>query len=96
MPSPAFVFGFLIATLYASSFHVISGGDVRRLALFFLASWIGFALGHITGDLLDVELLDIGPLNMLNATVGAFVALVVARILTRTPQVRKERDFYGE
>lgn len=85
MPSPAFVLGFLIATLYGAGFHVISGGDVRRLALFFLASWIGFALGHITGDLLEIELLDVGPLNMLNATVGAVVALIAARILTRQP-----------
>ncbi len=86
MPAPSVIFGFVIATLFASTFHVLSGGDARRLALFFLASWMGFALGHITGDLLNVELLDIGPLNMLNATVGAYVALIVALILTRKRQ----------
>ncbi len=85
MPGPSFVFGFVLATFYGSAFHFVVGGDVRRLALFFLASWIGFALGHISGDLLGVEFLDIGPLNMLNATVGAFVALIVAAILTRFP-----------
>jgi hypothetical protein len=83
MPAPAFVFGFILATFYGSTFHFISGGDARRLALFLLASWIGFALGHITGDLLGVEFLDIGSLNMLNATLGSGIALVVARILTR-------------
>ena len=83
MPAPTIVFGFVVATLYGAIFHFISNGDVRRLALFFLASWIGFALGHITGDLLDVDLLDIGALNMLNATLGAVIALVLARILTR-------------
>ena len=86
MPGPSIVFGFLLATLYSSTFHFISGGDTRRLALFFLASWIGFALGHITGDLLGVDFLDIGPLNILNATIGSLVALIVARILTRPQQ----------
>ncbi|NDJ86870.1 MAG: hypothetical protein GYB66_13385 [Chloroflexi bacterium] len=88
MPGPSVVFGFLLATFYGSTFHFVSGGDVRRLALFFLASWIGFALGHITGDLLAVELLDIGPLNALNASLGSFVALIVARMLTRPEQSR--------
>lgn len=82
MPGPSIMFGFVIATLYGTVFHFIMGGDARRLAVFLLASWIGFALGHITGDLLNVDLLDIGSLNMLNATFGAFVALIVARLLT--------------
>ncbi|MBZ0315802.1 MAG: hypothetical protein DPW16_01440 [Chloroflexi bacterium] len=82
MPGPSIVFGFIIATLYGSIFHFITGGDARRLAVFLLASWIGFALGHITGDLLNINFLDIGSLNMLNATLGSVVALVVARFLT--------------
>lgn len=83
MPSPSFVFSVIVATLYGAAFHVVSGGDARRLALFLLASWLGFALGHSAGELLGVTLLDIGPLHMLSATVGAWLALVVARLLTR-------------
>lgn len=83
MVSPSFVLGFVLATLYGSLFHFISGGDAARLALFFLASWLGFSLGHITGDILEIEFLDMGPLNALNATIGAGIALLVARILTR-------------
>lgn len=83
MPSPSFVFSVIVATLYGTAFHVVSGGDARRLALFLLASWLGFALGHSAGELLGVTLLDIGPLHMLSATVGAWLALVVARVLTR-------------
>lgn len=82
MPGPSIVFGFVIANFYGSVFHFLVGGDARRLAVFLLASWLGFALGHITGDLLNVNFLDIGSLNMLNATFGALVALVVARFLT--------------
>jgi hypothetical protein len=79
------VFSFILATLYGAAFHLVSGGDARRLALFLLAAWLGFALGHGFGDVVRVTLLDIGPLHMLPATVGAWLALVVARILTRQP-----------
>lgn len=83
MPSPSFVFGFMLATFYGSTFHFMSGGDARRLALFLCVSWIGFALGHISGDLLGIEIFDIGPLNMLNASLGSGIALLAAQILTR-------------
>jgi hypothetical protein len=83
MPGPAIAFGFVLATLYGALFHVLSGGDARRLALFLLASWVGFALGHITGDLLDVEFLDMGTINMLNALAGSLGALFLVQIFTR-------------
>jgi hypothetical protein len=85
MPEPSFVFSFILATLYGAAFHLVSGGDARRLALFLLAAWLGFVLGQLFGDSIGVTLLDIGPLHMLPATVSAWLALVVARILTRQP-----------
>jgi hypothetical protein len=85
MPSPSVVFSFILATLYGAAFHLVSGGDARRLALFLLAAWLGFALGHAFGDMFGVTLLDIGSLHMLPATMGAWLALVVARVLTRQP-----------
>jgi hypothetical protein len=88
MPSPSLVFSFVLATLYGAAFHLVSGGDARRLALFLLAAWLGFALGHSFGDVFGVTLMDIGPLHMLPATMGAWLALVVARVLTRQPARR--------
>lgn len=85
MPNPIIVFSFILATLYGSAFHVVSGGDARRLALFLLAGWLGFGLGHLFGELLDITLLDIGILHMLPATAGAWLALALARLLTRHP-----------
>ena len=85
MPGPSVVFSFILATLYGAAFHLVSGGDARRLALFLLAAWLGFALGHAFGDMFGVTLLDIGPLHMLPATMGAWLALVVSRVLTRQP-----------
>jgi hypothetical protein len=91
MPSPSVVFSFIVATLYGAAFHLVSGGDARRLALFLLAAWLGFSLGHLFGDALNITLLDVGQLHMLAATLGAWLALVVARILTRQPAHRSRR-----
>ena len=91
MPGPSVVFSFILATLYGAAFHLVSGGDARRLALFLLAAWLGFGLGHVFGETFNVTLMDIGPLHMLTATMGAWLALVVARILTRQPPKSSRR-----
>lgn len=88
MLSPSMIFSFILATLYGAAFHLVSGGDARRLALFLLSAWLGFGLGHAVGDVVGITLLDIGPLHMLPATIGAWTALVVARVLTRQPRRR--------
>ena len=82
MPSPSVVFGFILATLYGAVFHFVLGGDARRLAFFLLAGWLGFTLGHIFGLIFGVNVLNIGPLRTLSATLGAWLALLVARLLT--------------
>src|SRR5438105_10658761 len=82
MPSPSVVFGFILATLYGAAFHVLLGGDARRLALFLLAGWLGFTLGHVFGVIFGFDVLDIGPLRTFSATLGAWLALLAARFLT--------------
>jgi hypothetical protein len=52
LPTPTITLGFIIATLLGALFHFILGGDVRRLALFLLSSWVGFGIGHLVGVLL--------------------------------------------
>lgn len=85
MPSPYIIFGFILATLYGAVFHLILGGDARRLALFLLAGWLGFTLGHIFGVLFDINVINIGSLKMFPATLSSWVALLLARFLT-TPR----------
>lgn len=85
--SPAFVFGLLLATFYGALAHLILGGRGRRLILFLVASWLGFALGEGLGDVLGITILSIGPTNVLTATFGSLIALLAAGILTgRTRQ----------
>ncbi len=82
MPSPTLAFAFILATLYGAAFHLIFGGDVRRMAVFLLASWIGFALGHIIGVMFAIDIFNIGALRIVSATLGALVALVATGFLT--------------
>ena len=91
IPSPSVTFGFILATLYGAAFHLLLGGDARRLALFLLSSWLGFTLGHIFGVIFAVDVLSIGPLHTFSATLGALLALFAARFLTVTwPEPREE------
>jgi hypothetical protein len=82
MPDPVFVFAFIVATLIGAVFHLVVGGAARRLALFLLSAWLGFALGHSLGVSLDIQLLMIGEVRMFSAAVGAMFALFVAFVVT--------------
>ncbi len=82
MFSPIVTLGFILATLFGAAFHLLVGGDTRRLALFLLSSWIGFGLGHILGVLLEINLFNIGSLRMAAASIGAALALIIAHLLS--------------
>ena len=73
-----FVLGFFIATAYGAGFHLLMGGAARRLLLYVGASWLGFALGHLVGDVLDIGLLKLGALHLFSASLGAWIALIVS------------------
>ncbi|MFQ3536052.1 MAG: hypothetical protein SNJ58_09245 [Aggregatilineales bacterium] len=90
MPSPPIVFGFLLATLYGALFHLIFGGSARQLALYLLASWLGFAVGQAFGAIFEVNALRIGILNTLTATLGAWLAMLIARFLSSREAKRQE------
>lgn len=89
MPGPGLVFAFVMATLYGALFHFILGGDARRLALFLLAGWLGFVIGHFAGFVLGIELFSLGAVRLIPATIGAFVALFAVRALTTGQRRRR-------
>ncbi|MCA9911232.1 MAG: hypothetical protein KC519_21415 [Anaerolineae bacterium] len=82
VPSPAFTFGFILATLLGAVFHLIFGGDIRRLALYLISAWVGFALGHFAGVAFGINSFNVGTLRAVPAFTGALVALVVAYSLS--------------
>ena len=82
MTGPTFVFAFVVATLMGALFHFIVGGKARRLALFLLAGWIGFALGHVAGQTLNIAVYPVGGLHPVSAGIGALFTLIAALIFT--------------
>jgi uncharacterized membrane protein YjjP (DUF1212 family) len=93
VPGPSITLGFILATLFGAVFHLIFGGDARRLALFLLAGWIGFGLGHMLGVIFSINILNIGTLRMVAASIGALTALAVAYVLTSNrPGKRVSRE----
>jgi hypothetical protein len=79
---PTTIFGFILATLFGAGFHLLVGGDARRLALFLLAGWVGFGLGHLLGVMFSINLFNIGTLHITTAAFGAILALLSAYALT--------------
>jgi hypothetical protein len=77
----ALLFGFAVSTIFGASFHLWQGGGARRLALYLLAGWLGFALGHFVGGAIGLAVLKVGPLYMFSAVIGSAVALAAARVL---------------
>ena len=76
------VLGFLLSTIYGAIFHLIIGGPPRKLLLYVLASWVGFAVGHFLGDLLGIEWLKLGVIHLLAASVGSWLALILSWFLS--------------
>lgn len=85
MPNPVFIFAFVIATMYGLGFHVVLGGNARRMVLFIVTSWVGFLLGQYVGGYLDIALLRIGVVHLLPASLAAVGLLTFAHVLTAEP-----------
>ena len=89
MPSPIFVFGFIVATLFGAGFHLFLGGNIHRLAVFLVAGWIGFGAGHLAGVFLAVNIMNIGTLRFLPASFGAFMVLFFVQAVTSPRRTRR-------
>ena len=72
------ILGFLLATAYGAGFHFLVGGPARRIILYLVAAWIGFAIGHFVGDLINLNWLRLGALQLFSASVGAWVGLILS------------------
>ena len=84
LPAPTLTFGFILATIFGAAFHLVFGGDVRRLATFLLVGWVGFFFGHLLGVNLGISVFNVGSLRIVGATVGAFSVLFLAHFMTKS------------
>jgi hypothetical protein len=89
MTLPAFIFGFLLSTLYGVLFHLWRGGNLWRLILYIILSWFGFWFGNALGGQLNITIFDIGPLHVGIATFSSIVFLSLGYWLSLV-EVRKK------
>lgn len=89
LPNPTLTFGFILSTLFGAGFHLIFGGGGRRLALFLMTSWLGFAFGHLAGVLFEINIFNIGVTRFFPAAVSATIALSIAQLLTEASPARR-------
>jgi hypothetical protein len=78
------ILGFFLATAYGAGFHLLFGGPARRVILYVISAWLGFALGQVLGDLLNIDILKLGAVHLFSASLGAWIALIASRILARS------------
>jgi hypothetical protein len=76
------ILGFLLATAYGAGFHFIIGGRPRKLLLYLSAAWLGFLIGHFIGDLLGTDILSLGAVNLISASIGSWLALISSWFLS--------------
>jgi hypothetical protein len=81
LQAPALVLSLLLASVYAAVFHLWQGRSLRDLAAFWLAAVFGFGAGQLVGSALDLLPWTLGQVRIVEATVGAFLFLVIARWL---------------
>lgn len=90
--TPTALLAIILSTLYGAAFHLLVGGSARRLWLYLLAGWLGFALGHGFAVWLDIGFGRLGTLNVFTATLGGWIALGASRLLVASEAiVRREK-----
>ena len=79
--NPTILLATVLAAGYASIFHLWTGRSKRDLPLFLAAAAVGFALGQWAGQSLQWEIVRIGQLFILEATLSSLFALFLVRVL---------------
>jgi hypothetical protein len=74
-------FGSLIAVLCGLMYHLLRGGNLARMAMYLITSWITFFAGQLLSERLGWRLMRIGSLNLFPALLAAFLGLILVSIL---------------
>ncbi len=77
MSTPTLFLGLILSTLYGSIFHLWRGGNAGRLFLYLILAWVGFWIGHLVGNSLNVSFDLVGQLHIILATLGSIILLAI-------------------
>jgi uncharacterized membrane protein YeaQ/YmgE (transglycosylase-associated protein family) len=72
---PHLLLSVLLGGIYGLVFHLWQGKTMRDLVIYFLTGIIGSLLGQLVGNLLNFNLFLVGPLHVIEATLGSLVTL---------------------
>jgi hypothetical protein len=81
--SPALLLGILLSVGYASLFHLWRGRHWGDLFLALPIAAIGFSVGQLIGLAAQTSLVQVGQLHLIEASIGAWLALFAVRALLR-------------
>jgi uncharacterized membrane protein YeaQ/YmgE (transglycosylase-associated protein family) len=82
MSLPTLILGLILSTLYGALFHLWRGGNAGRLLLYLVLAWVGFWLGQLLGNLLNLSFDTLGQLHLLSSTIGSFTLLFIGHWLS--------------
>ena len=84
---PALLLSAVIASAYAALYNLWRNGSPRDLFFCLIAAWAGFALGQVSGWLIQLNWGMIGSIYMVEATLFAWLMLFLMNWL-RMPSIR--------
>ena len=79
--TPALILSLVLATIYAAAFWLWLGRKPRDLLFFWLAAVVGFASGHLVGEVWGWVPWTIGQVHVIEGTILSLLFLVIARWL---------------
>ena len=86
-----FILGLTIASACGFFFHILRGGNLKRLAIYLVSAWTGFFTGHLLSELINWQLLRLGSINLFPALLGTCLSLVLTTILVK-PNYRTQKQ----
>lgn len=79
--APSFLLAVLIGGAYGATFHIWQGKQIKEIFYYFFGGVIGFGLGQIVANFLGGDWFMIGPLHLIEASIGCWAILLLARWL---------------
>lgn len=89
---PAVILSFVLATIYAAVFYLFLGRRLRDLLFYWLAALIGFASGHLVGQIWGFIPWTIGQVHIIEGTIVALLFLILARLLRQEKKPHETKN----
>jgi hypothetical protein len=81
LSSPALILSIIMASAYGALFHVWKGETAQDLLIYLAAGLVGFGLGQLVGNTLDLGIFMIGQVHAVEASLICWLILFIAKWL---------------